>query len=99
LRKYTNRQLLAASPTDTDESKPEKKKKRGRTNNVVGDNVVMSDPVTPEEASLPPSPAYFLLYSLIRQLAVIRLLHQEYESVSVYFEPFAQYIISVVVFL
>ena len=30
LRKYTNRQMLAASPTDTDESKPEKKKMRGR---------------------------------------------------------------------
>ena len=30
LRKYTNRQLSVASPTDTDESKPEKKK-RGRT--------------------------------------------------------------------
>ena len=29
LRKYTNRQLSAASPNDTDESKPEKKK-RGR---------------------------------------------------------------------
>ncbi|MFM7988735.1 MAG: hypothetical protein ACKPKO_56420 [Candidatus Fonsibacter sp.] len=32
LRKYTNRQLLAP-PTDTDESKPEKKK-RGRTNDM-----------------------------------------------------------------
>ena len=48
--------LLAASPTDTDESKPEKKK-RGRKNKVAGDDVVMSDPVTPEEPSLPPSPA------------------------------------------
>ena len=57
LRKYTNRQSsVAASPNDTDESKPEKKK-RGRTKKVVGDDVVMSDPVTPEEASLPPSPA------------------------------------------
>ncbi len=56
LRKYTNRQLSAASPTDTDESKPEKKK-RGRKKKVVGDDVVISDPVTPEEASLPPSPA------------------------------------------
>ena len=56
LRKYTNKQLSVASPTDTDESKPEKKK-RGRTKKVVGDNVVMSDPVTPEETSLPPSPA------------------------------------------
>ncbi|MFM7984676.1 MAG: hypothetical protein ACKPKO_35665 [Candidatus Fonsibacter sp.] len=56
LRKYTNRQLSVASPTDTDESKPEKKK-RGRTNKVAGDDVVMSDPVTPEETSLPPPPA------------------------------------------
>ncbi|MFM7985517.1 MAG: hypothetical protein ACKPKO_40005, partial [Candidatus Fonsibacter sp.] len=30
LRKYTNRQVLAASPTDTDESKPEKKKRSGK---------------------------------------------------------------------
>ena len=31
LRKYTNRQLsVAASPTDTDESKPEKKKRGGQ---------------------------------------------------------------------
>ncbi|MFM7988477.1 MAG: hypothetical protein ACKPKO_55110 [Candidatus Fonsibacter sp.] len=57
LRKHTNRQLSAASPNDTDESKPEKNNKRGRTNKVVGDDVVMSDPVTPEETSLPPSPA------------------------------------------
>ena len=56
LRKYTNRQLSVASTAHTDESKPEKKK-RGRTNKVVCDNVVMSDPVTPEETSLPPSPA------------------------------------------
>ena len=56
LRKYTNRQLSVASPNDTDESKPEKKK-RGRKKKVVGDDVVMSDPVTPEETSLPPSPA------------------------------------------
>ncbi|MFM7981761.1 MAG: hypothetical protein ACKPKO_20825 [Candidatus Fonsibacter sp.] len=56
LRKYTNRQLSVASPTDTDESKPEKKK-RGRKKKLAGDDVVMSDPVTPEETSLPPSPA------------------------------------------
>ncbi len=56
LRKYTNRQLSVASPTDTDESKPQKKK-RGRKKKVAGDYVVMSDPVTPEETSLPPSPA------------------------------------------
>ena len=56
LRKYMNRQLLA-SPTDTnDESKPEKQK-RGRTNKVVGDDVIMSDPTTPEEPTHTPSPA------------------------------------------
>ena len=55
LRKYTNRQALAASPTDTDESKPEKKK-RGRKKQVVDDDALMSDPITPEETS-PPSPA------------------------------------------
>ena len=54
LRKYTNRQLLA-SPTDTDESKPEKKK-RGGTNTVIDDNVFPSEPVTPEELNPPPSP-------------------------------------------
>ncbi|MFM7982039.1 MAG: hypothetical protein ACKPKO_22240, partial [Candidatus Fonsibacter sp.] len=57
LRKYTNRQLsVAASPNDTYENKPEKKK-RGRKNKVVGDDVVMSDPATPAETSLPLSPA------------------------------------------
>ena len=58
LRKYTNRQALAASSTsmDTDESKPEKKK-RGRKKNVVDDDAVMSDPITPDDPTLPPSPA------------------------------------------
>ena len=58
LRKYTNRQALAASLTsmDTDESKPEKKK-RGRKNKVVDDDAVMSDPITPDDPTLPPSPA------------------------------------------
>ncbi|MFM7984812.1 MAG: hypothetical protein ACKPKO_36375, partial [Candidatus Fonsibacter sp.] len=79
LRKYTNRQLSAASPTDTDESKPEKKK-RGRTKNVVGDDVVMSDPTRS-----PPQ----------RQAS-----HRHPPSlVSVYFQPFAQHLISVGVFL
>ena len=55
LRKYTNRQWLASS-TDTDESKPEKKKKRGRSNKVVADDVIMSEPITPEEL-IPPSRA------------------------------------------
>ena len=58
LRKYTNRQTLVASSTsmDTDESKPEKKK-RGRKTNVVDDDAVMSDPITPDDPTLPPSPA------------------------------------------
>ena len=57
LRKYTNRQALAAPLTDTnDESKPEKKK-RGRKKKVVDDDVVMSDPITPDDPTLPPSPA------------------------------------------
>ena len=58
LRKYTNRQALAASSTsmDTDESKPEKKK-RGRKKKVVEDDANMSDPVTPDDPTLPPSPA------------------------------------------
>ena len=55
LRKYNNRQQLA-SPTDTDESKLEKKK-RGRKNKVAEDAVVMSEPTTSEETTLPPSPA------------------------------------------
>ena len=56
LRKYTNRQALVASPTDTDESKPEKKK-RGRKKHVVDDDAIMSGPITPDEPTLPPSPA------------------------------------------
>jgi len=57
LRKYNNRQALAAPPTDTnDESKPEKKK-RGRKKKVVDDDAVMSDPITPDDPTLPPSPA------------------------------------------
>ena len=55
-RKYTNRQLLA-SPTDTDESKPEKNK-GGRKKNVADDDAIMSEPITPEEPTPPPSPAY-----------------------------------------
>ena len=54
LRKYTNRQSLASS-TDTDESKPEKKK-RGRKKKVVEDDANMSDPITPDDPTLPPSP-------------------------------------------
>ena len=56
LRKYANRQTLVASPTDTDESKPEKKK-RGRKKNVVDDDANMSDPITPDDPTPPPSPA------------------------------------------
>ena len=56
LRKYTNRQSLASSTSlDTDESKPEKQK-RGRKNNVVDDDVIMSEPITPKEL-IPTSPA------------------------------------------
>ena len=58
LRKYNNRQQLP-SPTDTnDESKPEKKK-RGRKKKVAeNDDVVMSEPTTSKEATLPPSPIF-----------------------------------------
>ena len=56
LRKYTNRQMLAASTTDTDESEPEKKK-RGRKKKVADDDAVLSDPITPDSPTLPPSPA------------------------------------------
>ena len=57
LRKYNNRQALAAPLTDTnDESKPEKKK-RGRKKKVVEDDANMSDPITPDKPTLPPSPA------------------------------------------
>ena len=55
LRKYTSRQSLVSS-TDTDESKPEKKK-RGRRKKVVDEDAIMSDPITPDEPTLPPSPA------------------------------------------
>ena len=55
LREYNNRQQLP-SPTDTDESKPEKKK-RGRKNKVAEDDVIMSEPTTSEEATLPLAPA------------------------------------------
>ena len=58
LRKYINRQALVVPLTsmDTDESKPEKKK-RGRKKKVVDDDAVMSDPITPDDPTLPPSPA------------------------------------------
>ena len=58
LRKYTHRQTLVASSTsmDTDESKPEKKK-RGRKTKVVDDDANMSDPITVDSPTLPPSPA------------------------------------------
>ena len=54
LRTYTNRQL-AATPTDTDESKPETKK-RGRKKKVVQEEVVDVDmePTTPGLLPLPP---------------------------------------------
>ena len=55
LRKYTNRQSLASS-TDTDESKPEKKT-RGRKKKATDDDAIMSDPITPDEPTLSPSPA------------------------------------------
>ena len=55
LRKYNTRQQLP-SPTDTAESKPEKKK-RGRKNKVADDDVNLSEPTTSEETTLPPSPA------------------------------------------
>jgi hypothetical protein len=42
------------SPTDTDESKPDKNNK-GITKKVADDNVNMSEPTTPEEPT--PSPA------------------------------------------
>ena len=50
LRKSTNRHLLV-SPTDTDESKPDKKK-RGRKKKVVQDEVidVEVDPLVPDES-------------------------------------------------
>ena len=86
LRKYTNRQLsAAASPTDTDEGKPEKKK-RGRKNKVIDDDVFPSEPVTPEELNPPPSP--FLSHDKGAR-----------KSVLVYFELLAQHINSVVVLL
>ena len=56
LRKYTNRQALASTMGTNDESKPENSK-RGRKTKVGGDDVIMSDPTTPEEEpNLPPSP-------------------------------------------
>ena len=89
LGKYTNRQLLASS-ADTDESKPEKKK-RGRRKQVVDDDVIMSDPITPEEPPSPsPSPAFFTIFSYGKV---------PYASMLVYFELLAQHIVGVVVLL
>ena len=57
LRQYNNRQQLP-SPTDTDESKPENKKRgRNTKKKVAEDDVVMSEPTTSEDPTLPPSPA------------------------------------------
>ena len=67
LRTYNNRQQLH-SPTDTDDRKPEKKK-RGRKNKVAEDDVTMSEPTTPKEPT-PPSPAYFLTISDTASFAV-----------------------------
>ena len=58
LRKHNNRQQLA-SPTDTDESKPEKK--RGRTNKGAEDDVNMSEPTTPEEPTRSLSRLFFTI--------------------------------------
>ena len=55
LRKYNNRQQLP-SPTDTYESKPEKKKRGRKKKGAENDDVVMSEPTTSEEATIPPSP-------------------------------------------
>ena len=85
LRKYTNRQSLV-SPTDTDESKPDNNN-RGRTNKVGGDDVIMSDPTTPEEEPNPLHPPFLSRGKAARK------------SVLVDFELLAQHIVSVVVFL
>ncbi|MFM7989133.1 MAG: hypothetical protein ACKPKO_58450, partial [Candidatus Fonsibacter sp.] len=69
-----------------DESKPEQKK-RGRTNMVGGDDVIMSDPTTPEEEPNPP-PFPFLSHD-----------KGACKSALVYFKLLAQHIVSVVVFL
>ena len=76
---------------DTDESKPEKRK-RGRRKKVVDNDVIMLDPITPEEPPSPsPSPAYLLLSISYGTLP--------YESMLVYFELLAQHIIGVIVIL
>ena len=57
LRRYNNRQLATATPsTDTDESKPEAKK-RGRKKKVVQGEVIDVDMEANGSDVLPPSPA------------------------------------------
>ena len=89
LRKYTNRQMLAASPTDTDESKPEKKK-RGRKNKVVADDELcrIRSHQTIRPSHHPPLDFYYCL-----------IWHLPYESMLVYFELLAHHIVGVVVLL
>ena len=96
LRKSTNRKLLA-SPTGTDEGKPDKKKKkkRGRKKKDVQDKVidVELDPFSPGESPeiLPPSPAIFSVLFAYGSLL--------YENMVVYVELLAQHIVRVIVFL
>ena len=55
---YANTQIGSCRlPPRRIPTRASRKRRGGGTNKVVGDNVVMSDPVTPEETSLPPSPA------------------------------------------
>ena len=85
LRKYTKRQLLVASPTDTDESKPEKKKRGGKIMLLMTTYFRRSRLRQKSSTRLHPP---FLSHDKGAR-----------KSVLVYFELLAQYMISVVVFL
>ncbi|MFM7979441.1 MAG: hypothetical protein ACKPKO_09015, partial [Candidatus Fonsibacter sp.] len=85
LRKYTNRQLLVASPTDTDASKPEKKK-RGRKKKVGATMLLCRIRPPPKKSRIPLHPPFLSHDKGARK------------SVLVYFELLAQHIVSAVVF-
>ena len=64
LRTYNNRQLAAATPTDTDESKPESEK-RGRNNKAVQGEVIDVDMASTEKQRIGDIAAFSYLIAFL----------------------------------